>query len=115
MTYTLCSVADPERAVQAMARVLEPDGRLIFCEHGSAPTAAVQRWQRRLDPLWTRVTGGCHLTRPIPQLIRRGGFQITKLHQAYLPGWKPASYNYWGVARIGRSRAPVGPAERREP
>jgi ubiquinone/menaquinone biosynthesis C-methylase UbiE len=98
LTYTLCSIADTERALSQMRRVLKPDGRLLFSEHGAAPDDDVRRWQHRIDPVWTRVAGGCHITRPIPQLIESGGFVFAEIRSAYLPGPKIASYHSWGVA-----------------
>jgi len=98
MTYTLCTIADFDRALREMARVLKKHGELIFCEHGLAPDANVRRWQNFINPVWKQVGGGCHLNREIPQLIRKGGFRITELTSMYIPGWRPASYNYWGKA-----------------
>lgn len=98
LTYTLCTIPDAPRALSEMARVLKPGGRLIFCEHGAAPDASVRRWQDRIDPIWKRIAGGCHLNRPIPGLIEDGGFQISELDTMYLPGWRPATFNYWGTA-----------------
>ena len=97
-TYTLCTIPEPLIALREMARVLRPQGELLFCEHGRAPDAGVRRWQRRLDPLWTRLSGGCHLDRAIPLLIERGGFRLSRLESVYLPGWRPASFNFWGAA-----------------
>jgi ubiquinone/menaquinone biosynthesis C-methylase UbiE len=99
MTYTLCSIADGEGALRQMARVLRPGGQLIFCEHGAAPEPTVRRWQNRLNPVWGCLGGGCQLNRDIPDLIRRGGFDIADLEADYIPGWRPASFNYWGSAR----------------
>ncbi|MBH0065825.1 class I SAM-dependent methyltransferase [Psychrobacter sp. SZ93C1] len=99
MTFTLCSIDDPVSALQEMARVLKPDGRLLFCEHGLAPDLSVERWQHRLTPFWKPIAGGCHLDRDIPALIRAGGFAIDELSQAYLPGPRPMSYVYSGVAK----------------
>jgi hypothetical protein len=82
-----------------MLRVLRPDGRLIFVEHGRAPDPSVVAWQDRLTPLWRRIAGGCHLNRPVDQLLDRGGFQVTELDRGYTPGWRAASYLYRGVAR----------------
>ena len=76
MTYTLCSIPDAQLALQQMSRVLKPDGKLIFCEHGAAPDPNVRRWQDRLDPVWGLFGGGCHLNRAIPDLIEQGGFRI---------------------------------------
>ncbi len=98
MTYTLCSIPDTGRALQQMARVLKPGGKLIFCEHGAAPDPKVLRWQNRLNPIWSRVGGGCQLNREIPELIEIGGFRIVDMESMYIPGWRPASFNYWGVA-----------------
>jgi hypothetical protein len=80
-------------------RVLKPDGRLLFSEHGEAPDTAVRTWQHRIDPVWTRVAGGCHITRAIPQMIESVGFEFIEVESAYLPGVKIASYHSWGVAR----------------
>ncbi len=98
VTYTLCTIPDAVTALREMARVLKPDGRLLFCEHGVAPDASVRRWQDRLDPIWRRLGGGCRLNRDIPDLIRQGGFEVTELETMYIPGWRPASFNYWGSA-----------------
>lgn len=98
VTYTLCTIAKPTPALREMARVLRPGGELLFCEHGLAPELSVQRWQHRLNPIWRRFGGGCNLNRPIPALLEAGGFGIKDLETMYLPGWRPASFNYWGAA-----------------
>jgi len=81
MTFTLCTI--PERALREIARVLKRGGQLLFCEHGAAPDAGVRRWQNRINPLWRRLAGGCHLNRDIPGLIRRGGFEITRMDNVH--------------------------------
>jgi len=98
VTYTLCTIPDAGAALSQMRRVLKPGGRMLVCEHGAAPDARVKRWQDRMDPLWGRLAGGCHLNRAIPDIIQDAGFAIERLETMYLAGWKPASFNYWGTA-----------------
>jgi ubiquinone/menaquinone biosynthesis C-methylase UbiE len=97
-TYTLCTIPETRLALREMIRVLSPGGRFIFCEHGRAPDAGVRRWQNLLNPIWEKMSGGCQLNRPIPQLIEEGGFRIRDMQASYIRGWRPASFNYWGVA-----------------
>jgi ubiquinone/menaquinone biosynthesis C-methylase UbiE len=99
VTYTLCTIPDAIAALEGMCQVLKPGGRLIFCEHGRAPDAAVRRWQHRLNPLWNRIGGGCNLDRDIPALIEAAGFHIDSLDTMYLPHTpRFAGFNYWGSA-----------------
>jgi ubiquinone/menaquinone biosynthesis C-methylase UbiE len=102
VTYTLCTIPDAIGALEGMRAVLKPGGRLIFCEHGKAPDAAVRRWQDRLNPLWKRIGGGCNLDRDIPALIEAAGFRVDALETAYLPRMpRFAGFNYWGSAVPG--------------
>jgi ubiquinone/menaquinone biosynthesis C-methylase UbiE len=99
MTYTLCTIPDAAAALAQVRRVLRPPGRLLFCEHGAAPDAAVRRWQDRLDGLWSRLAGGCHLNREMEPLIASAGFCLDELQSRYLPKTpRFAGYNTWGVA-----------------
>jgi ubiquinone/menaquinone biosynthesis C-methylase UbiE len=100
MTWTLCSIADPARALQQMKRVLKPGGRLIFVEHGRAPDSGVAAWQDRLTPVWKRVGGGCHLNRKVDALLTEAGFTIDELRTNYLPGPRPMTYTYQGFAHV---------------
>jgi ubiquinone/menaquinone biosynthesis C-methylase UbiE len=100
VTYTLCTIFDIGRALEQMARVLKPGGELIFCEHGVAPDPGVRRVQNFINPLWKVVGGGCHLNRNIPELVERGGFKLNEMTKDYIPGWRPASFNYRGRASL---------------
>ena len=99
MAWTLCSIPKAARALEQMRRVLKPEGRLIFVEHGRAPDRKVAAWQDRLTPVWKHATGGCHLNRKVDDLITGAGFQIMELTTSYLPGPRPMSYTYQGAAR----------------
>lgn len=98
LTYTLCTIPQVDAALREIRRVLRPDGRLLFCEHGAAPDAGVRRWQQRLDPLWQRLAGGCHLSRDTPQLLVEHGFELRQLEAGYLPGLRILTFNTWGTA-----------------
>ena len=98
VTYSLCTIPDPVRALREMRRILKPGGDILFCEHGRAPDANITKWQARIDPLWSKIAGGCHSGRDIPNLIAQAGLETVELHQQYIPGPKILSYNYWGRA-----------------
>ncbi|RLB52276.1 MAG: SAM-dependent methyltransferase [Deltaproteobacteria bacterium] len=99
VTFSLCSIPDIEGALREARRVLRRDGTLLFAEHGLAPDESVARWQRRLDPYWTRCGGGCHLDRDIPGVIETAGFSFETLETIYLPGPRVLNFNYWGTAK----------------
>ncbi|MFC4291050.1 class I SAM-dependent methyltransferase [Sphingorhabdus arenilitoris] len=100
-TFTLCSVDAQQQVLSEMCRVLRPGGQVLFLEHGSAPDANVQKWQRRIEPVWKRIGGNCHLTRPISAAYQNAGFTVSHGDKGYMPKTpKPFGWLEWGEARM---------------
>lgn len=99
VTYAFCTIPDPDAALTEIRRILKPTGRLIFIEHGQAEGPRCRRWQVRLNGLWGRLAGGCHLTRNPLDLIRGAGFRLIEEERARfpLPFWQLGSHHA-GVA-----------------
>ena len=99
-TFTLCSVRSPQAALAEALRVLRQDGQFLFSEHGLSPDPKIQRWQRGIEPFWTPVAGGCHLTRPVAGSITAAGFSVETVETMYLPkAPKVLGWCEWGTAR----------------
>ena len=98
-TYTFCTIDQLNQSLSEIKRVLKPSGQLIFVEHGKATDEKVLRTQNRINPIWKKIGGGCNLNRNIPKILEQNGFKISNLETMYLPGWKPATYNFWGYAQ----------------
>ena len=106
-TWTLCTIPAARVALREMRRVLRPSGALLFVEHGRSQDESVRRWQDRLTPAWKRLAGGCHLNRPIQQLLEESGFGIERLETGYMRGPRPMTFMYEGTARPLRPGEPV--------
>jgi ubiquinone/menaquinone biosynthesis C-methylase UbiE len=98
-TWTMCSIPNPRVALAEMRRVLKPSGDLLFAEHGRAPDPWVVRFQDWITPVWKPLSGGCHLNRPIADLIGGAGFEMVDLHTGYARGPRPFTFMYEGLAR----------------
>lgn len=101
ITFVLCTIPDWQAALREVRRVLKPEGRVLFSEHGLAPDPDVAKWQHRVEPVWKRLAGGCHLTRDTTALLDAEGFSVTEHDTMYLPNTpKIAGYVSWGSARV---------------
>ena len=98
VTYTLCSLPNPDAALKELRRVLVPSGQLYFVEHGLAPDMHIAQWQNRLNRFWKFIAGGCNLNLDIANLLLTNQWHIS-IEQMYLPQTpKIVGYNYWGSA-----------------
>lgn len=100
-TFTLCSVQDPQAVLGEMRRVMKPGGCILFLEHGAAPDAGPARWQQRIEPVWKKIAGGCHLTRPVGDTFRAQGFSLANVHSRYMP----KTPRFLGWIEMGEARA----------
>jgi len=99
IAYTMCTIPEVIRANTEIRRVLKNQGKMIFCEHGAAPDDNIRKWQKRINPFWGKIAGGCNIDRNIPSLIQDSGFDIIEIEEMYLPNTpKIAGYNFWGYA-----------------
>lgn len=101
-TWSLCTVPHVEMALREARRVLRPDGTLRFVEHGLSPDPRIARHQRRVQPWWGPVAGGCHVDRDVVALLRDAGFAVEVERAASVAGWPGRS---WAWFTTGTARA----------
>jgi ubiquinone/menaquinone biosynthesis C-methylase UbiE len=97
-TWTLCSIAQIELAIQQIYRVLKPNGKFFFIEHGLSNETNIQVWQNHLTPIQKIIGDGCHLNRDIKKLVSTK-FQNLTIQEFYAPNLsKVFGYMYKGIA-----------------
>lgn len=95
-TFTACSIQEIGRALREIRRVLKPGGIFLFLEHGLSRRPWIQKAQRLLSPVSSRLAGGCRLDRDIARLVTASGLDITGLERFPLP-WQPLMEIYSGT------------------
>lgn len=101
-SFSLCVIPEIESAMREVVRVLKPGGSFHFVEHGLSPDLRVQTWQRRLQPLNGALQDGCHITRPIADLVSATTLDVEQIDTFYLPG--PAFTRPMAYITLGRAR-----------
>lgn len=92
-TFTLCSIPDAIQAVREVRRVLRPGAPFAFLEHGIASAPHLVRWQRRINPIYSPIAGGCRLDLDVADVLAKAGFTHVELQRSLL-GKKPGLTNH---------------------
>jgi ubiquinone/menaquinone biosynthesis C-methylase UbiE len=98
-TWTLCSIPKVEQALREFHRILRPNGKFHFVEHGLADDESVRRWQHWMTPFNKFIGDGCHLNRDMRALIQSQQFRFDTIENFYVPHLpKMGGYMYQGIA-----------------
>ncbi|MCH1415160.1 MAG: class I SAM-dependent methyltransferase [Candidatus Actinomarina sp.] len=98
-TYSLCSIPNPEIALNEISRVLKSSGKFYFAEHGLSSDTRVANFQNFIEFFYPKISGGCHVNRDILKLINNSELELKVSQSMYLPGTqKFLGFNSWGTA-----------------
>jgi ubiquinone/menaquinone biosynthesis C-methylase UbiE len=97
-TLVLCTVADPGRAIEEIARVLRPGGHLLFLEHVRSDSRRLARWQDRLHRPWHAFAAGCHANRATVELLRESALRVDEVERDRWR-WMPALVHPLAIGR----------------
>jgi len=96
-SWNLCTIPDPDKAMNEVFRVLKPGGKFFFIEHGRSSQNFPAKLQNIINPVWKRLAGGCHLNRDVIDLVVKAGFKIEEINK-YPEKYSPLNFIYKGVA-----------------
>jgi SAM-dependent methyltransferase len=103
-TFVLCTVDAPDLALREIARVLRPDGQLLFIEHVRADSPALAYWQDRVATPWRHFARGCRCNRATAELMVACGLEFETIGEAAWRGMPPIMRPLIiGRARLGSS------------
>ncbi len=117
VALVLCSVQDPSGVAAELRRVLRAGGTLHVLEHVFASSdSRLRLWQERLDPLWSKLAAGCHLTRDTRQILTDAGFDTRGLRDTTVRLAPPlVAPHLVGIARAVESPQAEAPTTRGTP
>jgi SAM-dependent methyltransferase len=84
-TLVLCTVPDPVAAIDELARVLKPGGRLLFIAHVRSDDPGSARWQDRLEKPWRFMADGCYCNRDTEATLAASAFSVERVEQGVFP------------------------------
>lgn len=94
-----CTVPDLARTLAEIRRVLKPGGKLMYIEHVRHSAPSVANFQSRLNPMWRKFSGGCHLDRDTPREIEAAGLRPEWMRELEDRAWpRLLSHLVWGVS-----------------